>query len=311
MIDLRIAIVNYNTSELLSRCLASIREHPPAGRYEVVVVDNGSRDDSVDRARREHPWATVIATGHNLGYAAGNNVALRGCQARYFLILNSDIEVHAGCLQSLIDHLEAHPRVGMAGARLRLPDGSVQASAAGRPTLLRWLAQQLGWDRLPPVRLALGDLDTNRLTAPALTWWITGACLMCRATALAQVGGLREDYWMYWEDVDFCQEFHRRGWAVAYVPGATMLHRHGGSSRTARGAMIAANNLGAARFFRRHVGPTAGELAWLIGLLGSGLRLALWSVAAAATQARWEPAARRVSVFTEAVRVTWRRAQEP
>ncbi|MBI2297440.1 MAG: glycosyltransferase family 2 protein [Armatimonadetes bacterium] len=283
--DLRIAIVNYNTRDLLDACLSSIEANPPDGEYEVVVVDNASRDDSAAMVRERHPAVTVIASDANLGYAAGNNRALEGSRARYFLILNSDTEVHPGCLQALIDFMDAHPRVGMCGARLILPDGSIQPSCATELTLRKYLTQQMLLDKAGLSGYLFGDywVDVAHLSEPTEAEQLTGACMFCRREAVEQLGGMDEGYWMYCEDSDYCQRYRAAGWLLYYVPQATLLHVLGGSSKTARAEMIAAYNHGAARYFRRHRGPAPASAAKLIGLAGGLLRLLLWGLPMLAT----------------------------
>lgn len=299
--DLRISIVNYNTRELLRNCLASLAAHPPDGHFEVVVVDNASHDGSVAMVRAEFPWVRVIEAGGNLGYAAGNNLALAGSRARYFLVLNSDIEVHPGALQRQIDFLDQHPDIGMVGCRLILPDGSVQPSCASRLTLTKYLTQQAMLDRAGLSRRLFGDywIDCAAATGPLPVDQATGAAMFCRREALRQVGPMDEGYWMYCEDSDWCERFQAAGWPIWYLPEATMDHKLGGSSTGARASMIAAYNLAAARFFRRHHGRYQGALARLFGLLGPALRLGLWSGLTLASLGRAARSRRQVRLFAE------------
>ncbi len=273
--DLRISIVNYNTRDLLDRCLASIAANPPDGPYEVVVVDNASRDDSVAMVREQHPQVQIIASPDNLGYAAGNNLALRGSRARYFLVLNSDIEVHPGALQRQIDFLDAHPEIGMVGCRLILPDGSIQPSCAARLTLRKYLTQQLMLDRAGISHRLFGEywIDCAAATQPIPVDQATGAAMFCRREALQRVGPMDEGYWMYCEDSDWCERFQAAGWPIWYFPAATMDHKLGGSSNRRASRDDRCYSLAAARFFRVHHGGFHGAMARVIGVLGPALRL--------------------------------------
>ncbi len=296
--DLRVSIVSYNTRELLARCLDSLRANPPDGEWEVVVVDNASADDTVAMLADGYPEVRCLALPDNRGYAAGNNRALADCEARYFLILNSDIEVHEGALTRLVDYLDRHPQVGLTAARLVLPDGRVQDSGGPRPTLLEWFCEQLNLTRLAPVRHALGRPDFAGLTEPTSVYWLTGACLCCRAEVLAGLGGLDEGYWMYWEDVDLCDRFRREGWDLVYLPEAVMDHVCGGSSVAGRAETVAANIVGAARYFGRDH-PLAGAAARGIGLVAVTGRWLVWSLLAALGGAE---ARRRAELFAAARR---------
>src|SRR5690606_36856125 len=113
-----IVIVNWNTEALLSQCLASILAHPPEGDYEVVVVDNASTDGSVAMVRDEFPSVTLLANEKNVGFAAGNNLAMEACTADMVLLLNSDTVMRPGALETLRQFMERHPEAGAAGARL-------------------------------------------------------------------------------------------------------------------------------------------------------------------------------------------------
>lgn len=304
--DLRISIVNYNTRDLLDACLASLRENPLSGEMEVVVVDNASKDDSVAMVREKYPEVTVIASKDNLGYAAGNNRALADSEARYFLILNSDTETHPGCLDRLLEFMDANPNVGMAGARLILPDGSIQASCATELTLRKYATQQLLLDKAKISGYLFGDywVDVAAATEPMEVEQLTGACMFCRKETLDQLGGMDEGYWMYCEDSDFCQTFRAHGWPLYYVPEATMLHVLGGSSKTARAEMIAAYNHGAARYFRKHHGVSPARWAKLIGLTGGLLRLALWGVPMILTLGLVERLRKQAALFAKTVWLT-------
>jgi GT2 family glycosyltransferase len=267
--NLTIAIVSYNTRDLLRQCLRSLRDYPCACETEVVVVDNASADGSVAMVREEFPEVRLLPQDRNLGYAAANNLALRGLTARYALILNSDIEVHAGALEALLGFMDGHPEAGMAGARLILPDGTVQTTWRDGFTLAEFVRQQFYLDRLRAGERRPLAQGTQPLAVPHLH----GACLLVRREALEQVGLLDEGYFMYCEDSDWCLRFRQAGWKLFYVPAARMLHHHGASSRQARAEMIAAYNLAAARYFRLHRDIWCGLVARWAGLSGTGLRL--------------------------------------
>jgi len=305
-LDLRICIVNYNTRELLRACLASIQANPPPGQFEVVVVDNASRDGSVEMVRESFPRVRLIASEDNLGYAAGNNLGLAGSDARYDLILNSDIEVHEGCFARLIQFMDTHPEVGMCGARLILPDGTIQPSVATELTLRKFATQQLLLDRTGLARYTFGEywVDVSAVTEPIEVEQCTGACMFCRREAMDDVGPMDAKYWMYCEDSDYCQRFRERGWKLYYVPDATMLHVLGGSSRTARAEMIAAYNHSAARYFYLNHGRLQGVLARWVGLTGSTLRLVLWTVAMVGTLGLVGRFRRQAALFAKTVWLT-------
>lgn len=306
--DLTVSIVNYNTRDLLERCLQTIYDCPPALDFEVWVVDNASHDGSVERVRENYPQVHLIASADNLGYAGGNNFALRHNEARYTLILNSDIEVHPGALDTLVAFMDSHPEAGMCGCRLILPDDSVQASCETELTLTRLVTQQLMLDKIGLARPLLGPgwLDCAAAAEPVAVEFVTGACMLCRREAIADVGLMDEAYWMYCEDSDYCQRYRARGWQLYYVPQATMRHVLGGSSKSARAEMIAAYNHSVARYFRLHHGPLKGLAARCISLGGGLLRLGLWSVATVATLGLVRRCRRQAGLFARTVWLTLR-----
>ncbi|NBU65223.1 MAG: glycosyltransferase family 2 protein [Chloroflexia bacterium] len=234
---LGVAIVSYNTCDLLRTCLASLRRSPVA--TAIAVVDNGSRDESVAMMRREFPEVQVIVPEGNLGFAKGTNVAMQAlCGAhpamQYMMMLNPDTEVHDGALAALLDFLQAHPRVGVVSPRLLNSDGSLQRAAFRFPT-----PSMTCLELFPP-----GEVTPGRLYD---SWWNgryaqevagsapyaidhpLGACMVTRVAVLAAVGMLDESYFMYAEEVDWCQRVRAAGWVIWQVPAAVVTHVGGAS----------------------------------------------------------------------------------
>jgi GT2 family glycosyltransferase len=245
---LSIVIVNYGTRTLLRDCLQSIR-HSGVGDLETIVVDNHSRDDSVALVRGEFPEARLIVNCDNLGFSKANNQGIQAAQGEYILLLNSDTVVLPRTLQSMTDFMAAHPEAGAAGCRLRSADGSTQASAGRHPRLgltplffrlsgisqlirgariRRWVRQRLGFLLGPAVRACLDAYAAE--DSPLEVETLSGACLMLRHEAIAQVGPLDENFFMYLEDLDYCMRLRQAGWRLYYLPGAELIHLGGQSS---------------------------------------------------------------------------------
>lgn len=243
-----IAIVSYNTSALLRDCLRSLEACTLP--IAVAVVDNGSRDDSVSVVRNEFPWVQLIIPDSNLGFAKGTNLALRTLFATRadiatMIMLNPDTVVHAGAIEALVAFLAAHPRVGVVSPRLHNHDGTLQRAAFRFPTPMMTF-----FDVFPP-----GEATPGRFYG---SWWNgryaqevdgqapfpidhpLGACMVTRAEVLRSVGMLDESYFMYMEEVDWCRQVHRAGWAIWQQPEAIITHIGGASSRQFRGAMLKA-----------------------------------------------------------------------
>jgi GT2 family glycosyltransferase len=240
-VSLLVVIVNYRTAGLTIDCLRSLQAEVDAlPETRVVVVDNASGDDSVERLRaaiRQHgweDWARVQPLAHNGGFACGNNVAIRpALQAsdppRHVLLLNPDTIIRPGALAVLVDFMDTHPEVGLAGSRLEDPDGTPQRSAFRFPSILGELegGLRLGsvsrlladWVMAPPVPEGQCPVD-----------WVAGASLIIRREVFESIGLLDERYFMYFEEVDFCLRARRAGWPCWYVPESRVVHLVGQSS---------------------------------------------------------------------------------
>ncbi|HAZ64544.1 MAG TPA: glycosyltransferase family 2 protein [Armatimonadetes bacterium] len=268
-LDLSIIIVSWNTRADLARCLESVRPALAGLAAETVVVDNGSHDGSGRMVRQRFPWVRLIATGANLGFAAGNNVALAQTTGRYRLLLNPDTVVHGDALAQLVAYADHEPRVGLLGPRLLNADGSLQHSCRRFPTLPALLFRNtlLGrlWPNNPYTRdYLMGDWTHD---GPRPVDWLSGACLLARSEMLEQLGGLDERYFMYVEDMDWCRRAWAAGWQVTYLPSAVVTHAMGRASDQQPVAMVRAHHVSMVKYVRRHYGPAAAALAApLIGL---------------------------------------------
>lgn len=260
--DLSIVIVNWNVRDLLERCLASLRENVRDLTFEVVVVDNASRDGSVEMVRERFPEVRVIANADNAGFCRGNNQGIEVTTGDYVCLLNPDTEVHPGAMERLVRYLHDHPDAGLVGPMLLTPAGDPTPTGSRFPTFRRELMLSIGWHL--PSRQAF-DRETHGredFTVEAEVDVVCGACLMTRRRVLEQIGGLDESLFMFFDEVDFSLRAHRAGWRAAYVPDARVLHVWMGSVKQARRASV--RRLYRARyvFFRKHHGLPAASALW-------------------------------------------------
>jgi N-acetylglucosaminyl-diphospho-decaprenol L-rhamnosyltransferase len=230
-----VAIVNWNTRELLRTCLRGVLAEEPA---KVVVADNGSQDGSVEMVRQDFPSVTLIVSPENPGYGAASNRAISHCEAEYVLLLNSDTELRPGALRTLRGYLEGHERVGVVGPRLLNPDGTLQESCFPFPRPL-----------LPLMKRRSGGFSHDR---PGPVPWVVGAALAIRRTAFQSVGGFDESYHMYFEEVDLCYRLRKAGWETHFVPDAGVVHVIGASTQQRRAETLLRTRLSSLEFFRRH-----------------------------------------------------------
>lgn len=232
MVRVSVIVVNWNTRDLLERCLQSAYDAAAPGLdLEVVVVDNASQDGSAQMVSERFPEASLIARPTNLGFARANNLAMRRATGSYFLLLNPDAELQNGALSTLIRYAEEHPDAGVVGPRLLNSDGSSQSSRRRFPTLATAFIESTviqRWMPDHPVLRRYYVLDREDGNVQE-TDWLVGACLLVRASAVAEVGFLDEGYFMYSEETDWCRRFARVGWKTVYHPEARVIH-HGGQS---------------------------------------------------------------------------------
>lgn len=232
--ELSIIIVSYNTKELLKQTLESVCNHQLGHAFEVWVVDNNSSDGSSTMIKELFPQVHLLENPANVGFAAANNFAIKGSGGKYILLLNSDTVILPGTLDTMLEFMHQHPRVGAAGCKVVLPDGRLDlACRRSFPTPLNALYQALGLSKIFPAssRFAqynLTYLDEN-LTYPVDC--IVGAFMLVRRTVVDQVGLLDEDFFMYGEDIDWCYRIKQAGWEIYYHPAAKIIHHKGASSK--------------------------------------------------------------------------------
>ena len=284
MADLGVVILNWNTRDLLRRCLQTVLASEGMERFRVVVVDNASGDDSVAMLRREFPQVGVIANPVNSGYPAGNNLGLRqlGYEGpgrirddapRYAMLLNPDTEVPPEALARLVAYMDGRPEIGIAGPRLVLPDGSLDlACRRSFPSPQLSLYRFTGLARLFPRHRQFGRYNMTfadpgqELEVDA----VVGACMIVRGEAIAQAGLLDEDFFMYGEDLDWAWRIKAAGWKVYYQPQVVVQHVKRAASRQSRRASHEFQRA-MLIFYRKHYRRSTP--LWLHSLVMTGLLL--------------------------------------
>jgi N-acetylglucosaminyl-diphospho-decaprenol L-rhamnosyltransferase len=220
-----IAVVSWNTRDLLAGCLESLAPEHEAGRARVWVVDNASSDGSAELVRERFAWANLIASPDNLGFGAAVNYVAERTDAKWLAPANADVRVERGALERLIATGRADPGAGAVAPRLLLPDGSTQHSAYAFPTVPFTLLHALGalrsGGRLARRWPVPGAWDPDR---PSDVPWAVGAFLIVRRSAWDEVGGFDPGQWMYAEDLDLGWRLHEAGWRTRYEPEAVVHH---------------------------------------------------------------------------------------
>ncbi len=225
---LSILIVNWNTRDLVIKCVNSILKYPPDFDYEIIIVDNYSRDGSTDALvnlfgpnKRIH----VISSLKNLGFAKGNNLAYQNSTGEYILLLNPDTEVREGALQNLVEYMENHPGVAVVGPKLVNPDGSVQRSVRRFPGIFSSVIVFAGLHRFwRPDKYLMDDFSYEET---ADVDQVMGAALLTSRKIISEFGFLDENFWLWYEEVDFCKRVKEAGYQVKYYPRAVIMHQGG------------------------------------------------------------------------------------
>jgi N-acetylglucosaminyl-diphospho-decaprenol L-rhamnosyltransferase len=303
-----VAVISWNTRELLVRCLSSLAADAREGRAEVWVVDNASTDGSADAARAAAPWARVIEPGENLGFGRAVNLVARQTSAPWIACANADTAPEPGALERLERAGRSDPRVGAVAPRLVLPDGRTQHSVYPFPTIGFTLAFNLGVQRIS-ARLAdrwclEGSWNAERArTVP----WAIGALLLLRREAFDAVGGFDERQWMYAEDLDLGWRLHDAGWSTRYEPAARVLHADGAATAVAFGAERAPRYMESTyEVIERRSGSRAARAIAALNVAGAAARVA-WMAPLAVGLGRWRDPLAQARMWLRVHLEAWRR----
>jgi len=257
-------IVSYNTRELLLESIASVVDEPGV---ETIVFDNASHDGSPEAVTQRFPTVRLIRSETNPGFAAGVNRAAAAARGQALLILNPDATLCPGALDLLLDVLAREPRAALVGPALRYPDGTRQAAAFRFPGLVQVCLDLFPVARLMDSRLN-GRVNPSSDHLPVPIDYALGACMLMRRAAWEDVGPLDEGYFMYLEEIDWCQRARLRGWGVWHVPAAVAVHHGGSSTRQQPDAMFAQLWRSRLRYYQRFHGPAFNRLVHAVVRLG-------------------------------------------
>jgi len=262
--DVSVVVVSYNGLPWLERALDSVRGH------ETVLVDHGSSDGTVQFVRDRYPDVAVVEE-ENRGLAFGWNTGVERTSGRYVLLLNSDAWLDDGALDALVAFADAQPRAAVVGPRLRYPDGRLQRSVRGFPTLWRIATEFFYIRKLAPHTRALnafyaGGFDHAEVREAEV---VMGAVWLVRREAIEQVGPADDAFFLFSEETDWAYRFRQAGWKVLFFPGAGATHVYAASHQ---GRLFVENLRGQLRFLHKHRGAAYAEQARRLMLLALRLR---------------------------------------
>jgi len=297
--DLRLSVIipTHDTRELTLRCLASLRSCN-SQPYEVIVVDDGSTDDTADLVQRKYPIYTVAHLPENVGFSAAVNHGVTMASGDLLLLLNSDTEVEMTALEAVHRAFSRDAQLGIAGAALRHLDGAPQWSGGRKPTWLWFFGVASGVPSL------LGKLGAcRRRRAPSGSGggpvdWVAGTAMVIRRPVWEQVGPFDLGYRFYCQDIDLCVSASEKGWGIVVLPDFKVRHHQGGTISGEGGAVDRYNPellwTDLMRFVHKRGGPKAARSALMALRLGGRLRIMgrylVSPIIAKADKAQWREA---------------------
>lgn len=278
MVNVHVVVVNYNTADLLRRCLDHALASDTRAAVSLTVVDNGSTDGSLALLRDDYPQVRALRSERNLGFSGGNNLALRRILAampdhaerahEYILLVNSDLFLAPDTIAGLVAFAEGRADVGVVGPRIELPNGTLDlACRRSFPTPTNAFFKLFGLSRRFPgnARFAAYNLTNLALDQVTEVDSVTGACMLVRVAAIDEVGLLDERFFMYGEDLDWAYRIKAAGWRVFYTPAVRALHQKGATSARQSGRMIVEFYRAMYLFYRKHYADRSPRpLNWLV-----------------------------------------------
>lgn len=270
-VDLSIIMVSYNVKAYLLSCLASVYRLSEDLNFEAIVVDNMSVDGTVEAVRESFPQVQVIANAENVGFSRANNQGLRACRGRHVLYLNPDTEVCEGALSGLVRTADSRPDASAFSCRVLNSDGTLQYSCFRFPSLsmaIFGLFPIISNDSVINGRYSAHYFDHTFEPEHVL-----GACFMVRREVLEELGGMDEEFFMYFEETDLCYRLKRSGHKIVYTPEFSVIHHGQQSTNAVRGKMSVEYYRSQAYFYRKHYGLTKQIALKAIVVLGLLVRI--------------------------------------
>ncbi len=254
-----IVIVTYNSERTVEKCAASAFSHKADAPLEVIIVDNASQDKTCEIIQLKFPEVMLLKNNENKGFAAACNQAIKEAKGDFILLLNPDAVLQENCLNVLCDLMVKNPKCAAAGPSLWNSDGTFQSSAYNFPNFSWAFFHLLHLSEWFPGKAVLRGLiePSSKLPSqqiPLPVDWVTGACVMLRCDALSDIGMFDENFFLFFEEIDWCKRAHEKGWQIFYVPLARAVHEIGGSSKSARSLSFSSRYKSMQYYFGKHYG---------------------------------------------------------
>jgi hypothetical protein len=278
MVEVSISIVNFNTKGPLKKCLESIKKNIKGIDYEVIVADNNSCDGSVEMLKNEFGFVKLITNKENKGATVAKNQIFKEAKGEYILILDSDVEILPQTVEKMVNFMEKNPETGILGPKVLFPNGRQQHSCnKSIPNLWSSFLNKFLFFanlRYKFYRSKIGDLYLkkryNRIEEFS---WLGGMCLLVRREVINQIGGMDENFFIYYDDTDFCWRAKNMGWKIYYLPSVSVIHHLSKGVRQFSEFLYPKIFESELYFFKKHYGKSHLKVCALFIQMGMILRI--------------------------------------
>ena len=278
MVDVSIVIVNWNTRDLLLKCIESLKIKTQQTKIEIIVSDNNSSDDSAEAVKKHYPDVTVLRNASNLGFAKANNVGIRFAKGKYICLVNSDIELVDDVVDKLYQYIETHNNIGAIGPQTVNADMSIRKNCREFPTLKNAFNEALFLDKIFP--------GIKFFRARSMNWYshnetrqvevLSGCFLMVRKKVIEKIGMLDDRFFIYGEDVDWCKRISLAGWERVFYTDTKAIHYAGSSSANAPVRFLIERLKSSLQYWEKHHSHIELFIFNLILFINFSIRLIGW-----------------------------------
>ena len=278
--DLSVIIVNWNTTKLLEDCLRSIFNFTKDISFEVIVVDNGSKDGSQAMVKKKFPQVKLISNSNNLGFAKANNQGIKMAKGEYVLLLNSDTYLIENSFKKLVEKTNEFDELGALGPLLLNEDRSIQQSVGFFPHLpqvfwwMTFIDDLPGGTTLKPYHV---DHDSFYKSKHEVDW-VTGAAFLIPKKVIVTVGMLDEKIFMYGEDFEWCFRIKKTGFKVYFSPAAKIVHIGGGSVSKIRTNAYVGEFRSLMYFYKKYKSHASLQILRFLLKMGTLLRIVAFAI---------------------------------
>ena len=302
--DVSVIIVNWNTKDLVLKCINSAIETKDAFSQEIIVVDNASSDGSAEAIERDYPDVKVIRNEKNYGFARANNIGIEKSKGRYVCLVNSDVQVMSRTIGYLIDYMDKNPHAGIAGPKILWPDLTLQDSCRKYPTLWTKFCDTAALHRLFPNTAAFSGEHMKYFAHDRIMKVdsLAGCFMMIRQAALKEVGRFDEQYYIYSEETDLCKRFHAAGWDIMFLPEVRVVHHHGASTAKDPIKYAVLQQRSLLKYWKKHHSLTSQACLYALLFIHHAIRYASLHLVRAVAPATTDKTAQRIEQHRESLK---------